>query len=136
MADTERVSLGHVGHTTEANLVATGEVPLALTTYSYKVDQLKNEGAPIEIFYLPPVIALPTGAGVFQKAPHPFAAMLFLDFYLTDAQKILAGREAVVTDPRIKPLPKDMIFVDLPKYLDEGARWAKLFEDTFVKQNR
>jgi iron(III) transport system substrate-binding protein len=125
------------GHTLLANFVGSGEVPLALTAYSYRVEQMKNvEGAPVELLYLPPVVALPTGAGVFKKAPHPYAALLLLDFYLTDAQKILADREAVVTDPRVKPLPKDMIFVDLPKYLDEGARWAKLFEDTFVKQSR
>jgi iron(III) transport system substrate-binding protein len=125
------------GHTLLANFVGSGEVPLALTAYSYRVEQMKNvEGAPVELLYLPPVVALPTGAGVFKKAPHPYAALLLLDFYLTDVQKILADREAVVTDPRVKPLPKDMIFVDLPKYLDEGERWSKLFEDTFVRQAR
>ena len=59
-----------------------------------------------------------------------------LDFYLTDAQKILADRDSVPTDPRIKALPKDLIFVDLPKYLDEGDKWTKLFNETFVKQTR
>src|SRR5262249_53818145 len=37
------------GHTLLANLVPTGEVPLALTAYSYRVEQLKKEGAPVEI---------------------------------------------------------------------------------------
>jgi iron(III) transport system substrate-binding protein len=124
------------GHTLLANFVGSGEVPLALTTYSYHVEQMKREGAPVELLYLPPVVALPTGAGVFRKAPHPHAALLLLDFYLTDAQKILAARDAVPTDPRVKALPKDMIFVDLPKYLDEGEKWTKLFNDTFVKQAR
>jgi iron(III) transport system substrate-binding protein len=125
------------GHTLLANFVGSGEVPLALTAYSYRVEQMKNvEGAPVELLYLPPVVALPTGAGVFKKAPHPNAALLLLDFYLTDAQKILAGREAVPTDPRVKPLPKDLIFVDLPKYLDEGEKWTKLFQETFVNQAR
>jgi ABC-type Fe3+ transport system substrate-binding protein len=82
------------------------------------------------------VVALPTGAGVFKKAPHPYAALLLLDFYLTDAQKILADREAVPTDPRAKALPKDLIFVDLPKFLDESEKWTKLFHDTFVNQVR
>jgi iron(III) transport system substrate-binding protein len=123
------------GHTLLANFVGSGEVPLALTAYSYRVEQMKNvEGAPVELLYLPPVVALPTGAGVFKKAPHPYAALLLLDFYLTDAQKILASREAVPTDPRVKPLPKDLIFVDLPKFLDEGEKWTKLFQDTFVNQ--
>ena len=123
------------GHTLLANFVGSGEVPLALTAYSYRVEQMKNaEGAPVEILYLPPVIALPTGAGVFKKAPHPNAALLLLDFYLTDAQKILASREAVPTDPTVKAPPKDMIFVDLPKFLDEGEKWTKLFEQTFLDQ--
>jgi iron(III) transport system substrate-binding protein len=125
------------GHTLLANFVGSGEVPLALTAYSYRVEQMKNiEGAPVELLYLPPVVAMPTGAGVFKKAPHPNAALLLLDFYLTDAQKILAGREAVVTDPRVKALPKDLIFVDLPKFLDEGEKWTKLFQDTFVNKAR
>jgi iron(III) transport system substrate-binding protein len=124
------------GHTLLANLVATGEVPLALTAYSYKVEQLKIEGAPIEIFYLPPVIALPTGAGAFQKAPHPFAAMLFLDFLLTDGQRILADREGVPTNPKVKQPPKDMILVDLEKYLDESEKWTKLFNETFIGHAR
>jgi iron(III) transport system substrate-binding protein len=125
------------GHTLLANFVGSGEVPLALTAYSYRVQQMKNvEGAPVELLYLPPVVALPTGAGVFKKAPHPHAALLLLDFYLTDAQKILADREAVPTDPRAKALPKDLIFVDLPKFLDEGEKWTKLFQDTFVNQPR
>jgi iron(III) transport system substrate-binding protein len=125
------------GHTLLANFVGSGEVPLALTAYSYRVEQMKNvEGAPVELLYLPPVVALPTGAGVFKKAPHPNAALLLLDFYLTDAQKILATREAVPTDPRMKPPPEDLIFVDLPKFLDEGEKWTKLFHDTFVNQAR
>jgi len=125
------------GHTLLANFVGSGEVPLALTAYSYRVEQMKNgEGAPVELLYLPPVVALPTGAGVFKKAPHPNAALLLLDFYLTDAQRILADREAVPTDPRVKAPPKDLIFVDLPKFLDEGEKWTKLFQETFVNRAR
>jgi iron(III) transport system substrate-binding protein len=125
------------GHTLLANFVGSGEVPLALTAYSYRVEQMKNvEGAPVGLLYLPPVVALPTGAGVFKRAPHPHAALLLLDFYLTDAQKILADREAVPVNPKVKPAPKDLIFVDLPKFLDEGERWSKLFKETFADRPR
>jgi iron(III) transport system substrate-binding protein len=124
------------GHTLLANLVGIGEVPLALTSYSYQIEQMKKDGAPVEPLYLPPVVAMSTGAGVFRKAPHPNAALLLLDFYLTDAQKILADREAIPTDPRVKAPPKDLVFVDLPKYLDENQKWTKLFNDTFVNPAR
>ena len=40
------------GHTLLTNLVASGEVPLALTVYSYKAEQLKNKGAPIDWFVI------------------------------------------------------------------------------------
>jgi iron(III) transport system substrate-binding protein len=124
------------GHTLLANLVPTGEVPLALTCYSYRIEQLKNEGAPVEIAYLPPVVGIPTGAGMFRRAAHPHAALLFEDFILTDGQKILAEREAVPTNPKVKAPPKDLLFVDLPKFLDEGEKWTKLFRDTFARSAR
>jgi iron(III) transport system substrate-binding protein len=120
------------GHTLLANLVPTGEVPLALTAYSYRVEQLKTEGAPVEIVYLPPVVAFPTGIGVFKRAPHPHAALLFQDFILTDGQAILAGREAVPTNPKVKAPPAGMIFVDLPRFMDEGEKWTRLFRETFA----
>jgi iron(III) transport system substrate-binding protein len=120
------------GHTLLANLVPTGEVPLALTAYSYRVEQLKTEGAPVEIVYLPPVVAFPTGIGMFRRAPHPHAALLFQDFILTDGQKMLAEREAVPTNPKVKAPPEGMIFVDLPKFMDEGAKWTRLFRETFA----
>jgi iron(III) transport system substrate-binding protein len=120
------------GHTLLANLVPTGEVPIALTAYSYRVEQLKSEGAPIEITYLPPVVAFPTGIGMFRRAQHPHAAMLFQDFILTDGQKIISEREAIPTNPKVKAPPDGMIFVDLPRYMDEGTKWSRLFRDTFA----
>ena len=81
------------GHTLLANLVVSGEVPLAISTYFYKVAQLKGRGAPIDWLAIPPVVARFEGAGVARHAPHPYAAMLFLDFMLTDAQDILAKRD-------------------------------------------
>ena len=45
------------GHTLLANMVAAGDVPLALTVFSYKSDQLERAGAPVRTAYLPPVVA-------------------------------------------------------------------------------
>jgi ABC-type Fe3+ transport system substrate-binding protein len=120
------------GHTLLANLVPTGEVPFALTAYSYRVEQLIQEGAPVAIDYLPPVVALPTGAGVFRRAPHPHAALLFEDFMLTDGQRILAARQAVPTNPQVKPLQPNLVFIDIPRFMDEQAKWTRLFQETFA----
>ena len=59
------------GHTLLANLVAAGEVPLALTVFSYKSEQLERDGAPIRTLYLPPVVALTTGVSVSRCTTHP-----------------------------------------------------------------
>src|SRR4029077_1915125 len=41
------------------NVVVGGEVPLALTVYAYRINELKAKGAPIEGTVLPPTAALP-----------------------------------------------------------------------------
>jgi iron(III) transport system substrate-binding protein len=119
------------GHPLLANLVPTGEVPLALTVYGYRVEQLKRSGAPIEILYLPPTIGLPTGTGVPRNAPRPHAAVLLAEFFLTDGQKILAERHNFPVNPKIRPTPDGLAFVDVAKFLDEGARWTKLYASIF-----
>jgi iron(III) transport system substrate-binding protein len=42
------------GHTLLANLVVSGEVPLAIAAYFYKVAQLKDRGAPIDALTIAP----------------------------------------------------------------------------------
>ena len=124
------------GHTLLANLVAAGEVPLALTLYGYRIEAMQQAGAPIAGIVLPPAVALPTGIAVFRKAPHPHAALLFVDFFLTDGQRILAERGNVPTNRRVKAPPPDLIFVDSAKFLDQGDKWTKLFRDVFVNPAR
>src|SRR5262249_45369452 len=93
------------GHTLLSNLVVAGEIPLALTTYSYKPEQQKREGAPIEPLYLAPVVALAYGPAVAKCAPHPHAAVLFNEFMLGEAQEIFAKRDMAVTNPKIPSMP-------------------------------
>jgi iron(III) transport system substrate-binding protein len=126
------------GHTLLANLVVSGEVPVSLTTYLYKVSQLKNDGAPVDWFVLPPEVARSQGTGMAAKAPHPNAAVLFIDFLLSDGQSILAKRDFIPTNVKVQPLPQGIAlkFVDPVKILDESSKWEKLFNDTFVNSVR
>jgi iron(III) transport system substrate-binding protein len=120
------------GHTLLSNLVVAGEVPLALTIYGYRIVDLKNGGAPIDGVLIPPVFALPTGIAALAKAPHPNAALLLLDFYLTDGQRILAARGNVPTNRTVAELPSGVSLIDVAKFLDQEDRWTKLFRDTFA----
>jgi len=121
------------GHTLLANLVAAGEVPLALTVYNYKPEQQKRLGAPIEPLYLPPVIALGYGSAVARCAPHPHAAVLFHEFMLGDALEIWAKRDMAVTNPKVMPLSQELTLIDPADMLDNRARWEQLWSTTVLK---
>jgi ABC-type Fe3+ transport system substrate-binding protein len=125
------------GHTLLTNLVASGEVPLALTVFSYRVDQLKSKGAPIEPIMLPPVVARVNGVGVARRAPHPHAALLFLEFMLTDAQPILLQRDFLPTNRTLNALPNIPIkFVNAAQLLDEGDKWVRLYREIILSRAR
>jgi iron(III) transport system substrate-binding protein len=119
------------GHTLLSNLVVAGEVPLALNIYGYRVAALKKSGAPIDGVILPPAFALPTGIGALAKAPHPNAALLLLDFYLTDGQRILAERGNVPTNRTVAEPPPGVSLIDNGKFLDNEDEWTRLFRSTF-----
>jgi len=127
------------GHTLLTQLVVSGEIPLALTIYNYKAEQLKNKGAPIGWFAIGEAIARPNGVGVARRAPHPYAAVLFYDFEISEeGQSILAKRDFVPTSKKIDtPLNKiPMKFVDARVALDEYQKWEKLYEELFLKPKR
>jgi iron(III) transport system substrate-binding protein len=124
------------GHTLLANLVVSGEVPFTLTAYQYKVEQLKKSGAPIEWYVIPPGISRFLGTGVLRRAPHPHAAVLFLDFMLSDAQKLLLDRDFLPTNMKVKPLELPFKVIDPAQMLDEGDKWSKLYDQIVVKQGR
>src|SRR5437879_1816316 len=124
------------GHTLLTQLVVSGEIPLALTVYNYKAEQLKGKGAPIDWFSIGTAIARPNGIGVARRAPHPHAAVLFYDFEISEeGQKILAQRDFVPTSRKIDtPLNKlPLKFVDARVTLDEYDKWVKLYEEIFGK---
>jgi iron(III) transport system substrate-binding protein len=118
-----------IGHTLIANMVVAGEVPLAMTVYSYKPEQLARAGAPIRALYLTPLVALATGVSVTRCAPHPNAAVLFYEFMLRDGQEVLAKRDIVPTNLKVRPLPPGMeiTFMDPVQMLDSGPKWTALW---------
>jgi iron(III) transport system substrate-binding protein len=126
------------GHSLLMNLVASGEVPLALDIYNYKAEQMKVQGAPVDWFAIVPAIAAPQGIGVLRHAPHPNAAVLFFDFMLSDAQPILLTRSYVPTSKNVETnLNKMPIkFIDTKVVLDENKKWSKLYEEIVTKQSK
>jgi iron(III) transport system substrate-binding protein len=124
------------GHTLLANLVASGEVPLALTVHNFKAEQFRRNGAPVDWFVIPQAIAQLNGVAVTRNAPHPNAAVLFYDFMLSDAQPILAKHDYMPASIKVPtPLPKlPLQFMDHKMVLDENDKWEKLYQQIIVRQ--
>ncbi len=124
------------GHTLLANLVASGEVPLALTVYSYMAEKLKQKGAPIDWFAMSPVIARLNGGGVAKNAPHPYAALLFYDFLIGRGQGLLVKMNYIPTSKRVESPLKNipLKLIDVASLLDEAGKWTKLYEDVTLRQ--
>jgi iron(III) transport system substrate-binding protein len=124
------------GHTLMAELVASGEIPLAATLYNHNVERLIVKGAPVKWKAIPPTFGRPNAIGVAKRAPHPHAAMLFVDFMLSkEGQTILKERNRVPAslsvDTHLNKFPFQMI--DPVITLDENEKWEKLWSDMFLK---
>jgi len=127
------------GHTLLAGLVASGEIPLALTTYSHGAEKMKQKGAPLEWFAIAPAIGRANGIGVTRKPPHPHAAALFVDFLLSpEGQAILQKGGYVPANLRVEDRAQKLPlrFVDPAVILDEHDKWKKLWQEIVLTAPR
>lgn len=123
------------GHALLVNLVASGEVPLALTVYQYSPQQAKQKGAPIDWFAIEPAIAITDGIGIAKKAPSPNAALLFYDFMLgEEGQNIQAKIGYVPANIKIDSPMKGIRIkrLNAAALLDDAERARALFDDTII----
>ncbi|HXQ73207.1 MAG TPA: extracellular solute-binding protein [Pyrinomonadaceae bacterium] len=121
------------GHTLVANLVASGDVPMAFGIYNYKVQSMKEAGAPIDWFSIGPAITQPNGVGVAHMLRHPNAAVLFYDFLLTDGQTVYAAHDMAVTNTTVKRKLPDvsMQIISNKDIIDNQAKNQALFDSVF-----
>jgi len=124
------------GHTLLAGLVATGEVPFALTVYNHNAEKLKQKGAPVDWYAIEPAIARVNGVALSRKPPHPHAAVLFYDFMLGEGQVVLARGTYVPTNLGVDSGAAKMRlkFVDPAAMLDESEKWERLYAEIIARQ--
>ncbi len=127
------------GHTLLTNLVASGEVPLALTVYNFTAEQLKRKGAPLDWFVIAPAVARANGLALARRAPHPHAALLYYDFMIGEqGQRILQERGFVPAHRALQGAlaGERLKVVDPALMLDEAEKWARLYASIFVAPRR
>ena len=124
------------GHTLMTELVAAGEIPMVLTLYNQAVDKLKERGAPIDWKPLPPAFGRADGIGVAKQAPHPHAALLFVDFVLSpEGQRFIMAASRVPVNRKVESSfnQRDFRIVDLAPVVDEWDAWEKRWQTLFLK---
>ena len=123
------------GHTLIAELVSSGEIPLALDVYNHNIERLKVKDAPVEWKPLQPAFGRPNAIAVAKNAPHPYAALLFADFLLSkEGQEIIKQRNRVPSSLAVdSPLNKFKYqIIDPTIVLDEWDKWSKLWSGLFL----
>lgn len=128
------------GRSLQLQLLAAGEFPITMVSNANLILDLKKAGAPIEPIRISPVFLRPSLLLFAANAPHPHAAMLYLDFLLSkEGQSLLAksgrlpGRKDVQTEDR--ELREGLKFF-MSDPLESGRNYKKLsalFEKTLLK---
>jgi iron(III) transport system substrate-binding protein len=119
-----------------SNLMISGEVEISPTTYLSHVLASRANGAPLAWNAPGPVPVLDTSAAIAVMAPHPHAAMLFIDFLLSKEGQLMyrdLGYASARLDMPAGDLPVvEKVFVaSRPNYLQEFETWVALFRSAF-----
>jgi iron(III) transport system substrate-binding protein len=124
------------GHALLAEMVKSGEIALSLTCYSFKIDQDRKSGAPVDWTSFGPLLARPNGEGISRKAPHPNAALLFYEYMMGEAQPLLAKLELAPVSTRVESnlRGRDVRLIDPAAVLRESTKWEKLYEEIIVRR--
>ena len=124
------------GHTLIAELVASGEIPLAATIYNHNAERLLVNGAPIKWKALNPTFGRPNAVAVAKRAQRPHAALLFVDFMLSlEGQELIKKRNRVPASPKVDSNLNDFPYemIDPVVVLDESEKWEKIWSELFLK---
>jgi iron(III) transport system substrate-binding protein len=121
-----------------ANLMISGEVLMSPTTYLSHVEASRAQGAPLAWNSPGLVPVTDTSAAIAARAPHPHAAMLFVDFLLSKEAQLLyrdLGYMSSRTDmPTNDAWKLDKIFLtNRPNYIRDYEQWTRLAQDVFIK---
>jgi iron(III) transport system substrate-binding protein len=80
------------GGTLTTQVVTSGEYPIGIAINGETSAAIRDKGAPLGFKVLSPTIIKPEGLFLAKNAPHPHAALLFVEWVLSDeAQSFLAG---------------------------------------------
>ncbi len=125
------------------DLVIAGEYPMAIQIFNHHAYISKAAGAPVDWQPLEPVTATNNTIGIAKNAPHPHAAMLFLDFVLSKkGQLVFQKANYLPAHPDVSALQADLKpgggrfkkvnYLSPEMLYDQGNEWADYFQKEFL----
>ena len=128
----------HNGYTKISQLLAAGEFPLVSFMQVTKLDKIRERGGPVDWIPLDPSFATVSSVAVSKNPPHPNAARLLVDFYLSeegqralrDIDKIPLRRGVESDSKRVAELIERMPHVI--KYEGDAGKYIKQFNEIFL----
>ncbi len=102
----QKVAASNASGRAVMDLVIAGEHHMQIAAALHHVVRSQQKGAKADFVSPDPVISRPGYAMLIKGAPHPHAAMLFIDYLLSkEGQQLLAKNEYLVARPDVDPLP-------------------------------
>jgi iron(III) transport system substrate-binding protein len=120
-----------------------GQFPIALQVFNHQVAISKASGAPVDWVPLQPVASQLGRISLAAKAPHPHAAMLFLDFMFSrEGQQIIADRGDIPASPAVRAKQASLkpdggrytaSYVPADQASAQMSEWNSIYQRLFVE---
>ncbi len=125
------------GHTTTMELVAAGEIAVMINANTQRAEELKRRGAPVDWVAIEPIPTELHVVSIFEKAPHPAAARLFVNWLLSvEGQTTIAAEFRIPARAGIPVNPPNLVeglklFYADSSWLSHYEEVVKLWKQTF-----
>lgn len=117
------------GHQLMDQLLAAGDAAVAVTSYLHNSRESKARGAPVSFEpFVEPVFTRHQGGGLVETARHPAAALLFMDWFLSDGQEVLERHQAVPARRDVARSDAAESLIDVERYSRDRREWAERFD--------
>jgi len=146
----QRLKAQNIAKSTASNrqvldLTIAGEYPLALQIFNHHAYISKTAGAPVDWMPHEPVTATIQTIALAKNSPHPHAAMLLIDFAMSEkGQKVFQQSNYLPSHPKVPAKQIDLkpgggkfkraYYINPDAQYDKGNEWVDYFNNVFVKQ--
>ena len=144
----QKLKAQNIAKTTASNrqlldLVIAGEYAIGVHIFHHHAFISKSLGAPVDWYALEPASATINTISPVTRAGHPYAAMLLLDFILSEeGQKVIHAVNYLPAHPNVPAKQPDLkpgggrfkraLYLTPESQVDEGNAWVEFFEKQFL----